>query len=61
MHNVGNFEMINIFNVDYFVLLIDIIYFSFPFPPFKIRIALFCNVCNFLIKVELGQKIFTCN
>jgi len=35
MINFGDFKMIEILNIEYFVLLIDIIHFCIPFPPFN--------------------------
>jgi len=50
MHNYGNFEITEIFNIE--LLLIDIIHFCILFLPFNERIAPFCDVCNFLIRVK---------
>jgi len=52
IHNFDDFKMIEIFNIEYFMLLIDIIPFVFQSLLSMISIALFCNACNFLIRVE---------
>jgi len=44
IHNFGDFKMIEIFNIEYFMLLIDIIHFCIPFPPFN---DTHCPICMF--------------